>query len=302
MKPQFHHEANTSFALWLDNYLTCGAEAFSNREGQLYYKPDDRMPQYPEDQNGFISYNSEYKQWVYNSDAQGAIIPSGVFIDTGDGNYNFCERGQSGLSFDFENGRILLSGAYFQENFDKLNIKCDFSVKDINIYLADDTEENLVIQNKYNVNSRTTPEYGKGEGLAPYQQVAPAAFISMESSYNTPYAFGGEDLTHLNYRVIFFAEDLYQLDGAISTTADSFNRGVCNLGYESYPFNEYGDLKTGHYSYSESVKNFKKPGPIMYIEDVRASKISDRLTKTINPDLYLGFVDFELTQARFPRL
>jgi hypothetical protein len=40
----------------------------------------------------------------------------------------------------------------------------------------------------------------------------------------------------------------------------------------------------------------------MFIDDAKASKISDKLTRTTNPDLYLGFVDFEINQARFPRL
>ena len=143
MKPQFQHEANTSFALWLDHYLVCGAEAFSNKQGQLYYTPDERIPIYPEDQDGFISYNSEYKQWVYDSDASNADIPDGVFINTGDGAFNFCPRGQSGLSLDFENGRVLLSGSFFPDNYDSLEIECHFAVKDVNIYLADDTEENF---------------------------------------------------------------------------------------------------------------------------------------------------------------
>jgi hypothetical protein len=303
MIPQFQHEATTSFALWLDHYLVYNAEAYSNKQGDFYYMPDDRLPVYPDDPvNGLISYNSEYKQWVYDSDASEAEIPSGVYIDTGDGNYNFCERGQSGLSLDFENGRVLLSGSFFPQTYDSLNIKGDFAVKDINIYLADDTEENLVIQNKYNVNSRTTPDLGKGTGLSPYQHVAPAAFVSMERTNNTPFAFGGEDLTHLYYRVIFFAENLYQLDGALSLCADAFNRGVTNLGYDEYPLNEYGDLKTGQFSYTEAVSNCNNQGAIMFIDDVRASKISDRLSKTTNPELYLGFVDFEVNQARFPRL
>ena len=150
MKPQFQHEATTSFSLWLDNHLVNKLEAYSNKEGNLYYMPDERIPAYPEDPDGYISYNSEYKQWVYDNDATDANIPDGVFIDTGDGVYNFCDRGQSGLSIDFENGRVLLSGAYFPTNYDTLNIKADFSVKDINIYLSDDTEENLVIQSKLN--------------------------------------------------------------------------------------------------------------------------------------------------------
>jgi hypothetical protein len=251
--------------------------------------------------NGLVSYNSEYKQWVYDGDVAGATIPSGVYIDTGDGAYNFCERGQSGLKMDFDNGRVLLSGASFPATYDSLKITGSFSVKDINIYLADDTEENLVIQNKYNVNSRTTPAYGKGTGLVPYEQVAPAAFASMERTLNTPFAFGGEDMTHMYYRVIFFAENLYQLDGVMALCADSFNAGVVNIGYNDYPLDEYGDLKTGYFSYTETARNSAIIPRLMFVDDVNSSKISDRLTKTTNPDLYLGFVDFEVNQARFPR-
>ena len=61
------------------------------------------------------------------------------------------------------------------------------------------------------------------------------------------------------------------------------------------------DLKTGYFSYTETVKNCKNNGLMMFIDDAKASKISDRLSKTTNPDLYLGFVDFEVNQARFPR-
>lgn len=301
MKPQFQHEANTSFALWFDYHLINNQEAFSNKNGNFYYLPDERLPNYPDDPNGFVSYNSEYKQWVYDADVNGADIPSGVYIDTGDGNYNFCPRGQSGLSLDFENGRVLLSGAYFPTNYNTLNIRSDFAVKDINVYLADDTEENLVIQNKYNVNSRTTPEYGQGVGLPPYQQVAPAAFISMETSQNQPFALGGEDLTTLNYRIVFFAEDLYQLDGLMSICTDAYNIGIKNIGYDHHPLNEYGDLKTGHFSYKDTVRNTQVLQPLLFIEEARGSKISDRLSNGTNPDLYLGFVDFQVSQSRFPR-
>lgn len=282
----------------------CKAEAYSNKTGNLYYMEDERLPLYPDDPaNGLISYSSEYKQWVYDSDATDATIPSGVYIDQGDGSgYQFCPRGESGLRIDFDNGRVLLSGSYFPTNYDTLKITGSFAVKDINIYLADDTEENLVIQNKYNVNSRTTPAYGKGTGIPPYEQVAPAAFISMERAKNTPFAFGGEDLTHSYYRVVFFAENLYQLDGSMGICADSYNIGVCNIGYDNYPLDEYGDLKTGYFSYTETVNNCDLNPKIMFIDDSQASKVSSRLSKTTNPDLYLGFVDFEVNQARFPRL
>ena len=97
---------------------------------------------------------------------------------------------RSGLTFDFDNGRVLLSGAYFEDNFEDLKIKADFAVKDVNIYLSNESEDNLIFENKFNVNSRTIPDNAIGQGLPAYEQVTPAAFISMENSYNEPYAFG----------------------------------------------------------------------------------------------------------------
>lgn len=300
MKPQFQHEATTSFALWLDHHLCKNAEAFENKEGNLYYQEDDRLPKYPDDPYGFVSYASEYKQWVYNDDVEGAKIPNGVFIDEGNG-YEFCERGEKGLILDFDNGRVLLDGEAFGENYKNLLIKCEFSVKDINMYLTDDTEESLVLENKLNINSRSVPDLGKGIGVNPYEHVAPAAFVSMERTANTPYALGGEDLTHLYYRVVFFAENLYELDGCLSVCADAVNLGIPNVGYDEYPLNEYGDIKEGSFSYSATASLCKKVPNLMFIENVYSSKISDRLTKTTNPNLFLGFVDFEVCQARFPR-
>ena len=300
MVPQFQHEASTSFALWLDYYLASKAQAFSNKEGQLYFTPDERLLNYPEDPMGFISYNSEYKQWMYDYKIPSVAVPEGVYVDEGNG-YEYLKRGEKGLIIDFDNGRVLLDGFEFASNYSSLKIKAEFAVKDINIYLANDTEENLVVQGKYNINSRTTPDYGKGVGIQPYEHVAPAAFVSMESSQNFPYAFGGEDLTRLNYRVILFAEDLYQLDGFMSLCIDSKNLAIRNLGYKNHPFNAYGDLKDGFYSYSHAVTHCDHPGPLMFIEDVQASKINDRSNKNNNPDLYLGFVDFQVSQARFPR-
>jgi len=157
MKPQFQHEATTSFALWLDNYFVKKGEAFSNLSGELFYKEDFRLPSYPEDPAGYITYSSEYKQWVYNSDIDNAEIPDGVYIDSGDGS-KFVQRGQNGLIIDYDNGRILLSGAYYQETYDSLKVEADFAVKDVNVYLASETEETLILENKYNTNSRSIPD------------------------------------------------------------------------------------------------------------------------------------------------
>ena len=303
MKPQFQHEATTSFALWLDHYLLLKGQSYTNKSSNLYYTEDETMVSYPEDDDGLIFYNSPYKQWVYNYDIPGADIPSGVYIDQGNG-YEFCHRGHSGLMFDFDNGRIALEGSYFSSNYKDLKVKTDFAVKDTNIYLADADEENLIIENKYNINSRIFPELNEEVGLTPYDKVVPAAFVSMENTFNQPFAFGGEDLTKLFFRVVLFTENLYQLDGLMSICSDAHNLGVCNIGYDSHPLNEYGDTKNYYYSYTDNVKEFQeenKTTNLMFIESVSASKISERVSKINNPNLFLGFVDFELSQTRYPR-
>ena len=128
---QFQHEANTSFALWLDYYMSTKAGAFSNKEVELFYTPDERLLQYPSDPLGFTTY-SEYKQWIYDHEIPNAQVPDGVHIDMGNG-YEFCPRGQSGLMIDFDNGRVLLDGDKFPNNYQNLKIKTDVSVKDVNI-------------------------------------------------------------------------------------------------------------------------------------------------------------------------
>jgi hypothetical protein len=301
MKPQFQHEATTSFSLWLDNYFLKKGEAFSNiQEGEMFYKEDFRIPQYPEDPFGYVTYSSEYKQWVYNKDLDNAKIPEGVYVDSGDG-YKYVKKGENGLSIDFDNGRVLLSGIYYQETYSDLKIKTDFSIKDINVYLASETEENIILEKKYNTNSRSIPDYGKGTGIPPYEPVVPAAFISMERTNNRPFALGGEDLTTLYFRTILFTENLYQLDGAMSLCADACNLGVCNIGYDNYPLNEYGDLKDSDFYYSKTVNECAAAPNIMFIESVNSSKINDRISSSNNPSLHLGYIDFTVSQARFPR-
>ena len=65
MKPQFGHELMTSFMLWFDNYLLRKGEAFENKTGVFHYIEDDRVP------SGFLSFSSEFKQFVNDSSLTG---------------------------------------------------------------------------------------------------------------------------------------------------------------------------------------------------------------------------------------
>ncbi len=285
MKPNFGHEANTSFSMWFEHHLIEHGEASSNKSGMLYYVEDERLP------SSFFRYSSAYKQWVTESGAGGAYVPNAI-----SGNGNLIEKSSptQGYYFDFNNGGIVVTGSSAS---DSMMVSGAFSVKEFNIYNTNETEESLVIENKFDMNSRyAIPE----SGIDPYKIVTPAVFLNTEYIQNEPYAFGGEDKTVLNFKSVVLAENLFQLDGILSLFSDTRNVSFPNLEFGDYPINEYGDLKTGKYSYSELCE--QKGSNLFNIERVVTAKISENVRTKISPSLYVGFIDFEITKPRFPRL
>ena len=280
MKPQFQHELTTSFVLWADNFITSKGEAFSNQTGIFYSNDSDLRLS-----DGYISYSSSHKQWVVDQDIEGAIIPSGVYE-----NGNFIPRGQDGLMFDFDNGRAIFDSSFGSNR----QITGEYSVKDFNFYITNQTEEQLIIENKFDINNRFKQE---ASGITPYSQVVPAIFVNPELVENEPFAFGGEDKTSTNIRCVIFAENSYQLDGALSIFADSKNEVFSKLNFEDYPLNEFGDSTS--FNYKDLA--LSKTANFMHVERARVSKLSDRVNQGIDPSLFVGFIDFEVTNLRFPR-
>lgn len=289
MKPNFGHISTTSFTMWFENHIIRAGEAYNNKTGQLYYTEDDRLP------NGFFRYSSPYKQWVTESGLGGSFVPNSIYVNNQE---VYRDNGPTGYYIDFANGGVVLTGI---DASDSLNITGSFGVKEFNIYNTNETEESLVVEGKFNSNSRfTVPE----SGIAPYDIVTPAIFINNEYIVNSPYAFGGEDKTTLNFKSVVLAENLYQLDGVLSLFSDTRNAAFEELPFEDYPINEYGDLKTGLFLYDQVADNVRKKAQtaVFNIENVNTSKISETIRNTISPSLYVGFIDFEVSKPRFPRI
>tara|TARA_R110001592_G_scaffold199554_4_gene448080 strand:- start:1598 stop:2446 length:849 start_codon:yes stop_codon:yes gene_type:complete len=281
MKPQFQHQVTTSFVLWADNFITRKADAYTNQTSSLYPNSGDaRLGP------GLVSYSSPHKQWVVDDSIDGANIPSGIY-DNG----TFIPRGQNGLILDFDNGRAILDSSFGNE---KTTLSGEYSVKDFNFYITNQTEEALIVESKFDANSRFRQDMS---GIEPYKQVIPAIFVNPEIAENEPYAFGGEDKTTTNIRCVIFAENTYQLDGALSVFADSKNEVFSKLGFEEFPLTEHGDTTGFHY---KNLATSKKES-FFHIEEARVSKLSDRISKNIDPSLFVGFIDFEITNLRYPR-
>ena len=282
MKPQFQHELTTSFMLWADNYICQRADAFSNFTTSFFADHNDSRL----DEN-LVGYSSPHKQWVFDESIDGAIVPSGVWNDG-----EFLERGEFGLMFDFDNGRALFDKSF---GYEKTRVSGAYSVKDFNFYITNQTEEQLIIESKFDINSRFRQDFS---GIAPYSQVAPAIFVNPEMSQNTPYAFGGQDKTKTEIRAVVMSQNSYQLDGALSVFADSKHEVFSKLGFDDYPLNEVGDAIGFNYRELSELSKSQEP---FFLEDVRVSKLSDRITKKVDPSLFVGFIDFEISNVRYPR-
>lgn len=286
MIPAFSHNITNSFFLWFDNYLMRKADAYQTYTTKLYNYSDARLG------NGKVVYGSPYKQWAYDQSITGLTIPTGFLIDGA-----VVPTGTSGMFVDFENGRIIFNSGVSTN----LNITGTYSVKEINSYITDQPEDNLIIEGKYITNSRFT---ASETYVSPYNPVVPCAFISIENIDNNGFALGGEDETRIRMKAVVFAENLYQLDGVLSVFADTYNTNFNIIPMVNHPLGEYNNLKTGLYPTGYDYINVNKQytDNKCYIYDVTTSKIKDDVIKELNPILHIGFIDWNIGNIRYPRL
>lgn len=274
MKPQYQHNVTTSFALWFDHYLLEKGEAFSNQTGVFTYYEDTRIS------STYKAFGSPYKQFVYDASISGATIPSGFYVS------GVFKGRNSGVIVDYINGRALVSGVTTG-----VQVTGSFAVKDFNIYLTNENEDDLILDNNIDANKKFP---WTGKYIPPYDQVAPAIYIASDSTHNTPFSFGGEDESRSYLKCVVFADSPYQLDGVLSIFADAKSNSFKHKDFTGYPLTEYGDVKNGQYSYDSSLIDQND----FFIEEVTCSKLKDSRN---NSQSYVGFIDFEITKYRYPR-
>ncbi len=286
MKPQFQHQVTTSFALWLDNYLLKKGEAYKNYTTDLTYLEDSRL------MNDLKGFSSPYKQWVFDNSISGASVPTSITVDgeeksrSDEANYPFV--------FDFQNGRVLLPSTE-----SPTTVSATYSVKDFNIYVTNETEENLIIESQFKTNSRFKTT---ASPIPPHDQVLHAIFINNARNINDPFSFGGEDKTLTDIRCVVMAENMYQLDGVLSIFNDSNKECFAALAFEDHPLNEFGEALNYNYKSLSDTRLASNPSAIHHIDRTDVSKLSDRVTIKIDPNTFVGFIDFEILSYRYPRI
>jgi len=285
MKIQFNNIAMTSMLFWFDNKLLTNGEAFTNHAS--YFWPVDTR------YYGYYTYGAPFKQMVIDESISGANIISGVYI-----NGTFTQVGQNYLSgINASQGQL-----YFSQPIAgaPTSISGNYAVKDFNLYLTSETEEDLLFETQFQLKPQT---YQNPTGLASNAETYPVIYLKYQGGSNEPLAFGGMDTTYINVRAIVLSDNIFKLDAVISIFRDTSRQFVPLIYDNEMPFNMLGSC-TGHcFNYQELVANKQVDYQYLYINDVSVSKTDSRLSNSynkLNPNLFTAFIDFELAQNRQP--
>ena len=301
MKEQYENLVMTSLMLYVDHSICVKGEAYTNHSGVFY--PIENL------YNNAYTYASPYKQLVCDSGIANRVnvtppdLMSGVYI-----NDKFIGTGTSGfMGINHHEGQI-----YFNQDVSSHSLSGYFSVKDFNVKITSAPEEELLFETKFDIRPKTTVS---PTGLSTEEQTYPAIYLKNNGGTNSPFAFGGEDLTRIDARAIILSDSAFSLDATCSILKDLNTTYIPILEKEELPFNASG-MATGNwtpattatapgvgYDYTGIVEHKTLRGESAYISEVFVSKIVANRGdfKNINTDVYTAFVDFSIEKQRFPR-
>tara|TARA_B100000497_G_C7631708_1_gene379643 strand:+ start:170 stop:1048 length:879 start_codon:yes stop_codon:yes gene_type:complete len=291
MKAQFDQNLLSSFYLWLENrLLKSDTKAYiTGLDNNFRYVDFDDIPA------DMVGYQGEYRQLVadYNIDVvNSGFMVNGGFV-TGDSSAN------GGVYTDYENGRILFPEA----SGTGLNISGTYSVKEVNTYISHDDDVEFLVYSDFLENGQDSPYFYNETGIIDKgAYFLPACFVSLSSSENEEFSFGGEENTQSRVRVMILTKDSYILDSVISRLRDTVREKVTHIPYEDFPYAYSYSVKDFPYTYTGVVGDQGSSPLCSYIDRVTASKVvSEALREKLNKDFSIAFLDFDLSTYRFPR-
>lgn len=299
MKAQFDHILQSSFYLWFDDKLTRQAEAYIDTSPQTFDVVVRGGSQEAIDiPSNLDAYYCSDRQLVNNGNSE----PSGVYV-----NSSFVEQGDStyNLLIDHNEGRILTKSiSTGGSDLIGQEVTGNFKRKEINVYITNETEEQLLLQNDFVLSDvADEPTYLKQQAeLGDKKYTLPAAFISLNSSSNQDWALGGVDDTKILMRAVVITDSNYSLDATLSLFRDCKSTCIKLVEFEDFPFGEFYHVKKFPYYYPDFISsNASKVRDTAYVEKVTVSKLFDRSGTQIPAGLRIGFIDFDLSCIRTPR-
>ncbi len=270
MKINFQNTLTSSFLLFLDNLILTKGEAHSAVASNFYPISGTY--------DGYYTYAAPYKQIINDVSVSGTQQLSGVYL-----NNSFIVPGQSGLvAINHYDGQVM-----FSSNKNASTISGNYSIKDFNVYLTNKSEETILFNTKIEPKNKKPQTF---RGLEVDEITYPAVFIRLDNSANDPFAFGGLDMTKVEFRTIVLANSMFSLDavcGILRDSAHDFFKLVNNSDLNLNAMNSYTGVA---YNYSNIAT-----GECIYLADVRVLRLKD-----LNPKIFSAFVDFQLESVRYP--
>lgn len=275
MKLSFDDIIVPSFTLFIDNVLTSIGQGYTNNSGFFYPATDKRIA-------NFNIYASPFRSFVADSSVAGATIPSGVY----DNNNNFLTR-NSGIIFDFQNGRVFTTGNYPA-------LSGNYAFKDFTVKYTNQSEENIIFNDVY----KLQPQYNTAPntGIDGDVTTVPVVFIKYEPGTDVPYTFGAEFRDNqASFRCVLLSDNSSLLDSAMGLLRDQTEKIVAISSPANLPYTYYGDLKSGYYNYNNVINN--QTG-YFFIKSVNTLKFTEAVNILIGRNLWGGFADFQVSTYR----
>jgi len=287
MKTQFSHNLLSSFYLWFENRLISSrSKAYKKNQSNSFV-----LTSFKDVPSSHVAYQGKFRQLVADQDIDKPN--SGIFV-----NSSFITGANTGIYIDYNNGRVILPVA----SGSGLTITANNTVKEINTYLTEDDEEQLLIQGDFidSAAQSSTHLFSDTSKLNEKTYILPACFINIVNGDSKDISFGGEVDTKTRIRVIVMALDNYTLAGTLSLFEDSQEEIIRHIPYENFPYGVFNTLKSYPYSYSILSSQYSSNS---LIEKVKTSKVtSPEIINKFDKNVLIGFIDFDLSTYRFPRL
>lgn len=270
MKLLLDHNVISSFKEFLVHKLLIDLEAYKNVTAPLVQYSGARRFL------GKTSYSTPYCQWAYDSAVTELQIPSGI---------GSLERGTSGLSFDFKNGRVLV------DEGTTLTGSINVTVPEFNVYVTTTAINKILLENKYSYKPNNSTNFPKPDSI-----VAPCIIISYTLSDGKQFNLGGVSDSNFEIQIAVLADNLFHLMGVQKLIRDISGEVFPILSLT--PFNELNDLKAEYWNYSWVTDWLNTQANLVFVNKT-TFKIADiDYINSEHPNILVGLGKIQLSKYR----
>lgn len=269
------HSVLSSAKTYFDYRLVKDLAAYQNKTVTLESYTDPKF-------QTLYAYGTPYAQFVYHSGA-GVQVASGLY------NPAFVPKG-TGLKVDYNNARFLSTGTVTGSKTSTM------SVREVNSYLTTYSDARVLSEAGFLSHPVALNQTGY---VKPYQQSLSAAFFRLNETKNEPLALGGTDWTAYQVRILCVMNDNFKLTAVADMVRDMKNRVFPVVeGQYAWPFNEYGDIKSG-WDYDSYLN---APPKTAFIDRASFAYVQNDVFADKNPKLEVGIGTLDIRIARNPHV